>query len=584
MKIFKSNKKRKGFTLVDVLVGIFLISIIFLGVFGALRLGIKTASQSRNKVVATAIANYWIEMIRNLPYKDIGVQGSFPDGILESSTTTISNGVEFTVKKTVDYVVDPLDGIAHPEDICPNDYKRVEINVSWIDPFEGEVSLVADVAPKNLAEECGEGGGILRVSVFDAYGLMVPFPTIEIMDPETDEVIKVASPNDGEHYFSLATSTGYKVVVSKENCSTERTYGSDEIATPEKHHPIILEGALTETSFSIDETSSFSIDTLSLWASESFSDSFENSSKISEFSEILVEEEEVKLASSSGEYSLSGYLFSAAIDPVNLVQWDKLSWVDSKPQDTDILYHIYYASGTDWYIIPDSDLIGNSTGFNDSPLGLSSLDINTYSQLKINGVLSTSDFLATPILDNWQLSWKTSDATPIPNVAFSLRGNKKIGTDGDEEPVYKYNQGHISNGSGHINLSDMEWDLYTFSLSTSSDLNLVEIDPSLQPINLLPDNVNQNVILYLDSENSLLVTVKNSETLEPVFSSDARLYNNSLGYDVTQQTDSKGQTLFIPLESATYNLEIEAVNYASSSVSVSVLENKTEIILIEQIE
>jgi hypothetical protein len=130
----------------------------------------------------------------------------------------------------------------------------------------------------------------------------------------------------------------------------------------------------------------------------------------------------------------------------------------------------------------------------------------------------------------------------------------------------------------------MEWDLYNFSISPSTGLDLIDIDPSPQPINLLPDNVNQNVTLYLDSENSLLVTVKNSESLDPVFSADVRLYNSGLGYDVTQQTDSSGQTYFIPLDPATYELEIEATNYSSSSMSVSVSGDETQNISLEQIE
>jgi type II secretory pathway pseudopilin PulG len=582
--IKKNKKQKRGFTIVDILIGVFLALIIFLGVFGAFRLGIKSVNQSRNKIAATAIANHWIEMVRNLPYEDVGTVGGFPEGSLDSSTTTISNGINFTVTANVDYVVDSSDGVAEPEDVCSNDYKKVEINVSWPDPFGGEVFLTTNVAPKNLAQECSDEGGILRVSVFDAYGLMVPFPVIEIRDPSTDEVIKSATPNDGDHYFSLATSTGYKVVVDKSGCSTARSYSVSEVASPDKTNPIVKKGALTEISFSIDETSSFSIDTLSPWASDSFSDSFDDSSKVSESSDVLIGESEVKLASSSGIYSLSGELFSNNISPSSLVQWDEFSWNDSESQNTDILYYIYYASGTDWYIVPESDLSGNSSGFDSSPLDLSSLNITSYPQLKIKGALSTNDSSITPVLDSWQVSWRTDATTSIGNVTFSLQGNKTIGTDSDENPVYKYSENHTSDSSGHLDLSGMEWDLYNFSISPSTGLDLIDIDPSPQPINLLPDNVNQNVTLYLDSENSLLVTVKNSESLDPVFSADVRLYNSGLGYDVTQQTDSSGQTYFIPLDPATYELEIEATNYSSSSMSVSVSGDETQNISLEQIE
>ena len=66
VKSQKSNV-RNGFTLVEVLVGTFLILIVFLGIFGAYQLGLRVVGQSRNQIVATAIANQEIENIRNLP-------------------------------------------------------------------------------------------------------------------------------------------------------------------------------------------------------------------------------------------------------------------------------------------------------------------------------------------------------------------------------------------------------------------------------------------------------------------------------------------------------------------------------------
>ena len=56
---------KKGFTLIEVLVGSFLMLIVFLGIVGAYRLGIKLVSLSKNKVTATAIAGGQIEKIRN---------------------------------------------------------------------------------------------------------------------------------------------------------------------------------------------------------------------------------------------------------------------------------------------------------------------------------------------------------------------------------------------------------------------------------------------------------------------------------------------------------------------------------------
>jgi len=582
---FKNKKlnSKKGFTLIDVLVGIALVLIIFLGVYGAFRLGMEVINKSKNKVTAVSIANQHIEMIRNLSYGEVGIEEGFPDGSLESSTTTTMNNLEYVIETRVDYVVDSLDGIADPEDSCPNDYKRVEVKVSWSGQFPGEISLVTDVSPKNLAEECGDAGGILSVSVFDAYGMMVSFPLIEVKDPDTDETIKSAAPSSGQHYFSLATST-YKIIVSKSNCSTERTYSTDEIATPEKPHPIVIEGKLVEMSFSIDETSTFSIDTLSSWGVDSFSDSFSDSTKISEYSDITVSNGEVKLATDTQGYLVVGNLISTSTNAENLIRWDELSWTDIESPTTDVKYQLSYASGTDWYLIPDVDFPGNSTGFDNSPIDLSGISTSTYSQIGVKGNLSTSDTSTSPILKDWQISWIIGEATPIPNASFSLQGNKEIGTNAAEEPVYKYSQNHVSDGGGHVNIASMEWDSYTFSIDPASGLDLVEISPSPQPISLLPDGVTQPVSMYLEAENSFLLTVKNLDTLEFVFAATTTLHNSGLGYNVSQYTDESGQTYFIPLEIETYDLDIEAPGYLPTSTVVIVSGDVTETVLLKRVE
>ena len=270
------------------LVGAALMLIVFSGIFGAYQLGLKVVGLSKTRIDATALVNQQMEIIRNLSYESVGTEGAslpYAEGGLDPATTTVRNNIEYTINIQIKYIVDSADGLAAPEDDCYLDYKRAEVRVSWPGRFGGEVKLVTDVAPKNKIEETNtclaQPGGILSVKVFDAYGQMVDFPLIEIFNPETGGIITPYSPSTGEYDFPLATST-YKVVVSKPGYSSERTYGTNEVATPEKPHPIILENQLTEISFSIDRVSSFSVDTLSPWGTDNFSDSFLDETKISE--------------------------------------------------------------------------------------------------------------------------------------------------------------------------------------------------------------------------------------------------------------------------------------------------------------
>lgn len=427
--------RNKGFTLVEVLIGTFLILLVFSGIFGAYQLGLRVVGQSKNKVIATSFANAELEKIRNLPYSSVGVQDSFPDGILEAESEIVQNGITFRIERRVDYVVDSADGVSSPEDECPNDYKRAEIKVLALGKFAVEVGMLTDIAPKSLAQECDETGGILSLTVFDALGVLVPSPLIEIKDPVTDETLKTATPSGGQHYFSLAAST-YKVVVSKSGYSSERTYGTQEVASPLNPHPIVLEGELTEVSLSIDRLSTSSVDTVTIVEAQSF---------------------------------------------------------------------------------------------------------------------------------------------PVGSVTFNLRGGKIIGLDGQENPVYKYSENHTTNPQGHIDISNLEWDNYTFSIVSPPNLNLIETDPGPQPVSLDP-NTNLEVDLILSSEDALLVTVQDSETSLPIFSAQVRLFNFDLEYDVTQYTDEDGQTYFIPLQVADYDLQVSAAGYQGASTQVSVSGNSTRTI------
>lgn len=573
---------KKGFTLIEVLVGVSLTLIVFLGIFGAYQLALKVIIQTRNKVVATAVANGEIEKIRNLPYSSVGISGGFPSGNLLTSSVVRQNSADYTIKRTVDYAVDAIDGIVFPDDDCPNDYKKVEIKVSWTGRFTGQVVLATDVSPASLAEECSETGGILEVLIFDATGLMVPSPLIEIKDHLTDETIKSATPLSGKHYFSLIPSS-YKVVVSKIGYSLERSFDEDEITIPEIPHPLVIEGKLTPISLSIDHQSSFDVTTLSLWGSESFKDSFSDQSKISEISGLLAAAGEATLVKIETEYQSSGYLISETITPANIISWDEISFSAEKPESTQILYQVFYLEGEAWQLISNQDLPGNQVGFEVSPISLKNLSVLNYPELRIKASFSTQDLTVTPTLFDWQASWKTSESTIIPGASFNLKGEKIIGLDSQEQEVFKYSQGFISNASGKSVISDLEWDNYHFSTDPGVSLDLIATNPGVQPISLAP-GTNLPVSLYMKAETSLLLTLENNLTLEPIFAAQAKLSNSQLGYDAILYTNESGQAYFIPLTTATYNLEIQAPGYLTTTTQVFVSGDQIKIIRLEQIE
>jgi hypothetical protein len=570
----------KSFTLVEVLVAIFLVSVVFWGIFGAYQLGLKIVGLSEKKITATQIAQGEIEKIKNMPYLDvgtIGAQAPYASGTLEASTSTILNRVEYKIERKIMLISDPSDG----DEECLVDYKRAEIKVSFSGILKGEVVLTTDVMPKSKSEELAicqqQPIGVLSVQVLNAVGEFVPSPTIEIYDSQGNSK-GTFIPSEGKYDIPFSPGT-YKVVVSKSGYSTERTYSIEEIAIPEKPNPTVFENQITQISFAIDKVSTMTTKTLSTYSQEFFSDSFSDESKISQKENVIVGGGQVSLTTDTQGYLPSGYLFSVEISPTNLTKWESLSFSDEEPTDTDLKYQVYFASGTEWVLIPDSDLPGNSQGFDESPVNLSNLSITTYSSLKFKANFSTNSTSSTPILYNWQVSWQSSSPTPIPNVSLNLRGEKIIGRDANENPVCKCSTTTKTDSQGQIQISNLEWDTYHFSdfKKDSQSLGLATSSPSL-PVSLPPNTI-LDVNLYLESQNSLLVSVLDSETLNPIFSATTTL--SKTGFQVVQLTNLNGQAIFIPLDQANYTLSIEAAGYYSTSTTIFVSGKTTKVIKLE---
>ncbi|GBD33744.1 hypothetical protein HRbin34_00028 [bacterium HR34] len=579
-------KNNKGFTLTDVLIGITLLSIALIAISGLVYFTIKSTFYVANYVTATNIAIEEIEKIRNLNYLDVGTVGAvlpFAQGILEPQSTVIRNGVSYTVERKIKFVSDPADGVG-ASDECDLDYKKVDIIVSFSGIISGKRVLSTIVSPDDLVEEIqsctNQPGGILSVLVFDAQGIPVESPVISVYNPSTGNLIDQATPTDGSYAFILSPGQ-YKVVATKGGYSTDRTYGTDEITQPEKPHPNVIDGEITNISFSIDKLSKFTVYTLFPASIDSFSDSFGDFSKISNYNNVVLDNGQVKLLNTGSGYVSDGFIESVEIEPGSFLSWLNFTFNDNQISGTSIKYYVYYFDGAHWSLVPDSDLPGNSTGFSVSPVDLSSLDVATYSKLKFRADLHTDDTSKTPSIDLWQVSWKVSNETPAGNITFNVRGDKIIGRNSSDQPVYKFSQDFTSNGSGIAYIDDIEWDNYTFS-SVGADPDLVATNPSTQPIFLQP-NTNLEVKLYFESQNSLIVLVKDQDTLEPVQVASVRLYDGA-SYDKTNYTDSNGKTAFIPLETKNYFIEVGAINYSSYSGTVTITGDNTLEVFLQRIE
>src|SRR3989344_902145 len=93
----KPSTKGAGFTILETLIGLALFLIIGGGVYFAYANILEVITRSRLNQVAVFIMEREIEIIRNMPYEDIGVQGGSPAGLIPPQKTVESGNLSFEV-------------------------------------------------------------------------------------------------------------------------------------------------------------------------------------------------------------------------------------------------------------------------------------------------------------------------------------------------------------------------------------------------------------------------------------------------------------------------------------------------------
>lgn len=577
-------QKNEGLSLIDVLVGIGLMLVVFVGLLSAFKVGIQIIGISKIRAGAIALANEQIEFIKNLPYENIGTEGGIPSGSIPQTENLYLNSINYTSRTLIQYVDDPADGEGeNDENEITADYKRVKVEISWesknpVDP----VVLISDIVPKGI--ETTAGGGTLKINVFDALISPVDTAVVLIENNSINPPVSVSilTNYNGKVVFpGTPSSSDYEITVNKTGYNSAQTYDTTtENPNPQPGHLAILEGETTEASFSIDLLSSKTIKTYTPADSYVWTDSFLNENKISATSSVIIADGKAVLASTTDfGYSPSGYLISKTITPAELDEWTEFSWNDSTNASTTIKYHILYFDSVDWSLIPDTDLAGNSTGFAVSPVNLSGVASTTYPEVRLRANLSTIDASTTPSLLDWQISWESS-RIPLPSIDFHMRGEKIIGYDLEEQPIYKYSEDLNTDTSGEINITSLEWDNYLISVGgVVTGYDISESCP-FQPVSISPGTNNTTEIVLVPHENNTLLvyTKDNSDNFVP--NASVRLYKT--GYDETLQTsDNCGQVFFSPLSlSNSYTIEVSKTGYQDFSLSNIEIDGQTSMQII----
>ncbi|OHB24479.1 MAG: hypothetical protein A2542_01125 [Parcubacteria group bacterium RIFOXYD2_FULL_52_8] len=139
-----------GFTLIETLVAAAIFAVLALAVYQGYTTVLLVSSSSRATIAATLLANEEMEILRNLPYTEVGTVGGTPAGVVPASATITRDGSLFQVTRIIQSVDDPFDGLA-PGDTKPADYKRVGVSISCAACKNfSTLFFTTLIAPKNI--------------------------------------------------------------------------------------------------------------------------------------------------------------------------------------------------------------------------------------------------------------------------------------------------------------------------------------------------------------------------------------------------------------------------------------------------
>lgn len=566
----------RGSTLLDAVVGTALMLVVFVGIAGAFRLAVMAVGNNKARAGAIALANERLEFIRSLSYNAVGTSGGIPSGALAQEESIELNDVDYTRRTFISYEDDPADGLGGAdENGIETDYKAVKTEVSW-NGRDGvhTIELVTRVSPIGI--EADVPGGVLAIEVVDAALAPVANAAVQVVNTSIVPTVDLTRFTDADGratILGVPPGAGYEISVTKSGYSGARTYAADATNTnPIPAHLGVALDTTTAGTFAIDLVSEKRIETFTPIATATTTETFADGSGTASTSQTTISGGVITLTPTAGEYPFEGTFISTVVSTSSLVAWKTFSWDANEPAQTALYFQFFGSDGVT--LISDAQLPGNSGGFTTSPVNLSTISTSTFPGLVVRGRLTTGDASTTPSIDTWRLSYDAGPR-PLPNISFTLRGAKTIGTTAGGALIYKYDAEHSSGGTGSVLVEDLEWDAYTVIVPDTSGYD-VSSACAPQPETLAP-NASQTTRLILSphTTNSLLVDVKTGGGAV-IPNASVRLTRGA--YDVARASDECGNAFWSNLSSGTvgggnaYTIEVSAPGYqtfTSSEVNVS---------------
>ncbi len=576
---------KKGFSLVELLVGVSVFLVIIVSVYGAYTSIFNIVFTSRAKIDAVDLVNEQLEIIRNLPYSDVGIVSGIPVGRITHVQNLVRDGSTFTVTTTIRNIDDPFDGTlgGTPNDTSPSDFKLVEIEIGCVlcKNFK-PIIVTTRVAPKNL--ETASTNGALFVKVFDANGNPVSDASVHIENNQVVPKITIDDTTNVQGMLQIVDVppgvNAYEITVTKTGFSTDKTYSSSvSNPNPTKPHATVALQQVTQVSFSIDalSTISFTSQTPLCTAVPSIDFSLTGSKTIGS-SPVVYKYSQSKITNGSGTLSLGSiewdsYTINAIDGSYDLIGINPLSPMNVSPGSTQAVQLIVAPKDPDTILVVVKD---STTG-----LPLSGVDVT----------LSKSGFSATKTTGQGFIG--QTDWSGGSGVATSTGGAQYLSSDGNIDTTHPAGDIVLRNVFGDY-IPSAQMISSTYDTGSQSNFQKIIWTPTDVPVQVGSPSVRFQIATNNDGGTwNFTGPDGTSATYYTIANQNINSINNNtqyiryklfldtasttytptvsdISFTFTSACTPPGQVYFSDLSSGSYTLHLSKTGYADQDVPVSV--------------
>ncbi|USN94738.1 MAG: hypothetical protein H6791_03220 [Candidatus Nomurabacteria bacterium] len=586
----QKNKKfySKGTTLIETLIAVAFfvgVSTAIYGVYGKI---LELTRVARMRDIIATTANEYIEIIRNLPYADVGVEGGVPDGVIPYQQNITRNGYTMRIQTFIENVDQDFDGTVGgtPNDDMPADAKLVEIRVQCIecDTYYNTMAFTALISPKNM--EFDTNSGALYVYVIDANG--DPLPNIDLDIDNASESISINDQTGADGVYKVIGAPSgtrkYRIQATKSGYTFDSTYLKSNLggSTPVLPHASVIDQEITSITMVVDRVSNIQ-----------FSSVDEDCNAIGAFDFQLTGEKLLGTNPTYLKYNQSLVTNASGIKNLSNVEWDTYSVtsIDSvydligsnpllefsvSPNSTQSMQLVVAPKDQPTLLVSVKD---GSTGLALSDVTVDIDDGAGYTDSAITGKGSKS-----------QTDWSGSSgvATSVPDGVdyFSSDSNLELRSpEGDMKLRY---QGGVYLSSGYLisstydtgsasNFSEITWNPYTqpaeagaassvrFQIATNNDYTTWNF--------LGPDGTNATYYTYGDQAISSVHNGDRYLRYKVYLSTDNTAYTptvSDIGFTYTTNCTPPGQVVFQSIPTGNYTITSSKTDYNTDILSFTV--------------